>query len=251
MIGKMSYMRGIRGLLLAIGAALILNNCQPTQQRVVELPAPEPEPVDTRDYAAEARVEYEAELSRQRRIADVLFEGVKALNANRLMTPLENSALTYFNRALAMDPGNEVALQGIQDIVGKYLQLASEAGRQGQFASAESYLRRAEQVDREHPGIAPAWVALEQEKQSSDEVHTLDGRALANQSPDLSAKLGEIGQKIRESGAFVLITAPNDAQARWIYAQMQAAVEGYRIRGNIEMGGTPTIRLILPTDGGA
>src|SRR5690606_23927389 len=127
-MGKLSYMRGVRGLLLLAGAALFLNNCQPTQQRVVEIPAPEPEPVDTRDYVAEAQAEYEVELSRQRRIADVLFEGVKALNANRLMTPVDNSALTYFNRALVMDPGNAVALQGIQDIVGKYLQLASEAG---------------------------------------------------------------------------------------------------------------------------
>lgn len=236
---------------MTFAAILILNNCQSTQQRVVVLPEPEPAPVDTRDYATEARAEYEADLQRHRHIADVLFEGVKALNANRLMTPVETSALTYFNRVLAMDPDNQVARQGIQDIVAKYLQLAAEAGRQGQFASAESYLRRAEQVDRSHEGIAPAWVALEQEKESSDEVHTLDGRALASQSPDLSAQLAELGQKIRDSGAFVLITAPNDAQARWIYAQMQAAVEGYRIRGNIEMGGTPTIRLIMPSDAGA
>lgn len=248
---KLPSIQGARGLLLTLGAALLLTNCQPTQQRVVVMPEPAPAPVEVRDYAAEARAEYEAELQRQRRIADVLFEGVKALNANRLMTPVENSALTYFNRVLAIDSENQVAKQGIQDIVAKYLQLAAEAGRQGQFASAESYLRRAEQVDRTHAGIAPAWVALEQEKESSDEVHTLDGRAVAGQSPDLSARLGELGQKIRESGAFVLITAPNDAQARWIYAQMQAAVEGYRIRGNIEMGGTPTIRLIMPNDGGA
>src|SRR5690606_2279079 len=131
------------------------------------------------------------------------------------------------------------------------LQLAEEAGRQGQFDNAESYLHRAEQVDRSHVGIAPAWAALERERQSSDEVHAVDAQALARQAPDLSAQLAELGRKVRNSGAFVLITAPNDAQARWIYAQMQEAVTGYRIRGNIEMGSTPTIRLIMPNDAGS
>lgn len=235
---------------LALLAVLALSACQPTQPvRVVSVPEPEPVIEDTSaaDIAA-AQAAFEEQLRYQRRIADLNYEGIKALNANRLLTPPDTSAHAYFMRVLAIEPENAAALKGIQDIVDKYLLLAEQASRQGQYESARTYLRRAEEVDREHAGIARAWVALEAAMESSDVIHNLNARELANRSEELMAQLASIAVQARESGAFFLITAPNDAQARWIYAQMQAAVEGHRLRGNIELGETPTIRLILPTD---
>lgn len=235
---------------LALLAVLALSACQPTQPvRVVSVPEPEPVIEDTSaaDIAA-AQAAFEEQLRYQRRIADLNYEGIKALNANRLLTPPDTSAHAYFMRVLAIEPENAAALKGIQDIVEKYLLLAEQASRQGQYESARTYLRRAEEVDREHAGIARAWVALEAAMESSDVIHNLNARELANRSEELMAQLASIAVQARESGAFFLITAPNDAQARWIYAQMQAAVEGHRLRGNIELGETPTIRLILPTD---
>lgn len=237
---------------VAMMGFLLLAGCQPTQQRVVVMPQPEPVVPDTSEIdEAEARARFEAELRYQRMIADLLFEGRKALNANRLLTPADTSAHAYFMRVLAIEPENAVALQGIQDIVAQYLQLAEQASRQGQFENAQNYLRRAEQVDRTHTGIAAAWAALEAEMESTDVVHSINARDLASQSAALTAQLAQIAVQARDSGAFFLITAPNDAQARWIYLQMQAAVEGHRLRGNIELGDTPTIRLIMPTDGDA
>lgn len=239
----------LSGLLMSV---LILGGCQPTRQRVVILPEPEPIVLPTEDLAEDAaRLQFEQELRYQRMIGDMLYDGIKALNANRLLTPPDVSAHSYFTRVLAIEPDNAVAKQGIQDIVAKYLQLAEQAGRQGQFDSAKGYLRRAEQVDRTHAGIASAWAALEAEMNSTDVVHTLNGRELANQSPELMVKLARIAIEARDTGAFVLITAPNDAQARWIYSQMQAAMEGQRLRGNIELGETPTIRLVKPAGGDA
>lgn len=231
---------------------LLLGACQPAQQRVVVMPQPEPVLPETSEFdEAEIRARFEAELRYQRMIADLLFEGRKALNANRLLTPPEVSAHAYFMRVLGIEPENAVALQGIQDIVAQYLLLAEQSSRQGQFENAQGYLRRAEQVDRTHAGIASAWAALEAEMQSTDVVHSLNARDLASQSTALTEQLAQIALQARDSGAFFLITAPNDAQARWIYLQMQAAVEGHRLRGNIELGETPTIRLIMPSDGDA
>lgn len=236
----------------AIVGIMVLGACQPAQQRVVVLPQPEPVLPDTSEIdEAEFRAHFEAQLRYQRMIADMLFEGRKALNANRLLTPPDTSAHAYFMRVLAIEPDNAVALRGIQEIVEQYLQLAGQSSRQGQFSNAESYLRRAEQVDRSHPGIASAWVALEAEMESTDVIHSLNARDLASQSAVLTEQLAQIAVQARDSGAFFLITAPNDAQARWIYLQMQAAVEGHRLRGNIELGETPTIRLIMPTGGDA
>lgn len=240
----------MRGLLLTLLLTMVA--CQPTQPRVVVLPAPEPVVSDLPPLdEAEFRAVFEQELRYQRMIADMLFEGRKALNANRLLTPADVSAHSYFMRVLAIEPENAVALQGIQDIVAQYLLLASQASRQGLFENARGYLRRAEQVDRTHAGIASAWVALEADMKSTDVVHSLSARELASQSSALTELLAQIAVQARDSGAFFLITAPNDAQARWIYLQMQAAVEGHRLRGNIELGETPTIRLIMPTDGDA
>ncbi len=237
-------------LLLAV-LSLCVAACQPVQKvQVVSLPEPviAPEASSAIDEAA-AREAFENSLRYQRIIADLLYEGIKALNANRLLTPPDISAHAYFSRVLAIEPENAVALKGIQDIVAKYLQLADQAGRQGQFDSAKDYLRRAEQVDRSHAGIAAAWVQLEAEMNSKDVVHAINARELASQSAALMEELGKIGIQARETGAFFLITAPNDAQARWIYAQMQAAVTGHRLRGNIELGDSPTVRLIMPSGG--
>lgn len=236
---------------LSVSALLLLAACQaPQRTQVVSLPTPEPAPAAVEEFdEAAAQEDFEKQLRYQRIIADWLYEGIKALNANRLLTPPDISAHAYFSRVLAIEPENAVALQGIQDIVARYLQLAEQAGRQGQFDAAKDYLRRAEQVDIKHPGIDPAWAQLQAEMNSKDVVHPINARALANQTADLTEELGRIGVQARDTGAFFLITAPNDAQARWIYAQMQAAVVGHRLRGNIELGDSPTVRLIMPSGG--
>ena len=231
-------------LLLCLGA------CQPAKNvRVVQVPEPEAPQTSASiiDEAALATT-FELELRYQRIIADLLYDGIKALNDNRLLTPPDISAHAYFSRVLAIEPENAVAMKGLQDIVAKYLQLADQAGRQGQFDSAKTYLRRAEQVDSAHQGIADAWVRLESEMKSNDVVHSINARELANKSASLMEELGKMGIQARDTGAFFLITAPNDVQARWIYTQMQAAVAGHRLRGNIELGDSPTVRLIMPTD---
>lgn len=229
---------------------LILSACQPAQSvRVVQVPqTAAPEPLAPEIDESALVTDFEMALRYQRRIADLLYEGIKALNDNRLLTPPDISAHAYFSRVLAIEPENAVALRGLQDIVAKYLQLAEQAGRQGQFENAKTYLGRAAQVDNDHQGIADAWLRLEAEMNSTDVVHSIDARELANQSATLMDELGKIGIQARDAGAFFLITAPNDAQARWIYAQMQEAVAGHRLRGNIELGDSPTVRLIMPTD---
>lgn len=245
--------KSVMALLVTMGA---LTACQIPSESVDETSGeiPEVAPVlqGTWEYGRVAlSSEFENELREQRVIADTLYEGIKALNANRLLTPPETSAYRYFSQVLAVDSSNAVAKQGIQDIAAKYLQLAEQAGRQGQFDSAKTFLSRAEQVDSFHAGLGPAKALLEAEINSTDLVMGINAGELARQSLALVGQLEEIAIKARDSGAFVLITAPNDTQGRWIYAQMQAAVQGHRLRGNIELGETPTIRLVKPIGGDA
>lgn len=231
---------------------LILSACQSTNQQTVAAPQtskPRLQAIVIDNRALNAEQAFREEIRQQLVLADLLYEGQKALAADRLMTPPEDSALARFNRVLALQPDNPVALQGIQDVAGRYLQLAETASRQGQFANAVQFLQRAEMVADKHPGLPAAREFLAREQARTHSVHTLSAGELASQSTALVNRLQEIAVQVRDAEAFLLITAPNDAQGRWIYAQMQAAVQGYRLRGDIEIGEQPSIRLVKLNQG--
>ena len=218
-------------------------------------PQTEPEPVSSENENAQIRTLSEAEVvvgitgsERQRLVADLLYAGLQALDADRLLTPEDNNAHARFQRVLAYDPDNEIALQGLQDIVARYLELASEASRQGLFEEAEILLSRARFVDDEHPGISQAMEALQAEMNSGDLFFDFETTALARRSESVQEQLADIARQAQEHNALFLITAPSDDLARWMFGIMREAVEGYRLRGNIELASRATIRLRVPED---
>ena len=181
----------------------------------------------------------------ERLIADILFEGLQALEDDRLLTPLEDNAHSRFQRVLAMDPENEIANDGLERILLRYVDLSQEASRRGLFEDAEELLGRAEFINEDHPSINLAWSLLQSEKESGDLIFSLDTAEFLSRSEIARSRLNNIAQQARELDAFFLITAPNDDLARWMYLQMRNAVDGYRLRGNIELANQTSIRLRL------
>jgi tetratricopeptide (TPR) repeat protein len=171
---------------------------------------------------------------------------MRALRADRLMTPAEDSAYHYFSRVLAFEPDNAVAHDGLRDIALRYVQLAGAASRQGQFDNAEAFLRRAEDVDDELPALAAARQTLATARAQTHSVHKLNNRELAQRQPAIVQKLEEIAGLVAASNTFVLITAPNDELGRWIYAQLQTSMAQARLRADIEIGEQASVRLVLP-----
>ena len=238
--------RSLTSLLLI---SSLLGACAVQQQ------PPEPGEAEAPEDTVSIRTLSEAEVvtgaagtDRQRLIADLLFAGLQSLDADRLLTPVDDNAHAKFMRVLAYDPDNEIALQGLQDIVVRYVQLAGEAGRQGLFADAELMLDRARFIDEDHPGIARASLGLQDEMDSGDLFFTLDGVEFSRRSERAQEQLIDIAKQAKQHGAFFLITAPNDDLARWMYSIMRDAVAGYRLRGNIELAGRTSIRLRMPRD---
>lgn len=185
----------------------------------------------------------------RRMIADTLYEGLQALDADRLLTPPGDNAHARFLRVLAYEPDNGIALQGVRDIVARYLELSAEAARQGRFEQAGLFLERARSVDREnHPGIARGEALLRAERGSDDLFYELDAGAVAARSESLRGRLADIARRARARDALFLITAPSDEEARWIYGVMSEAVPGYRLRGNIELSARRGVRLRMPAD---
>jgi len=183
---------------------------------------------------------------RRRIIADTLFAGLQALDADRLLIPPDDSAHSYFQRALAYDPGNVLALEGLEKIVLRYVEFAQREIRRGIFDQAEAFLERASFVNPEHPAIAATREVLQNERTSGDLFFELQERELASRSEIAIESLQDIAREARDQEALFLITAPNDAMARWMYSVMREAVPGYRLRGNIELSNRAGVRLRLP-----
>jgi tetratricopeptide (TPR) repeat protein len=179
-------------------------------------------------------------------LADLLYEALQALDNDRLLTPIDDNAYRRFQRVLAYEPDNELALQGLKDIVQRYLQLAEQSMRRGLFEEAESFLDNARFVDADDQGIAGVSLALQAEMNSGDLFFNLDNREFAARSDEAKARLEDIAKQAQLSNAFFLIVAPNDELARWMFGIMRDAVSGYRLRGNIELASQTSIRLRMP-----
>ena len=78
------------------------------------------------------------------------------------------------------------------------------------------------------------------------QVFELDEQGLSEQSLEMMAQLGEIGEFIRDREATFLIFARTDEEGRWVYRIMREAVGGYRLRGDIAVDSNPSIQVVLP-----
>lgn len=183
---------------------------------------------------------------RARILADMLFEASIAFDDNRLILPAGNNAYDRYLEVLSFAPDNQVALQGIEDIVDRYVAMANQAIQIGQFDNAEDYLNRASSINPDKRSIVETRLILNLEKSVSREYFALDPQELTSQSLVIMSQLGSIGEFVRNYDATFLITARSDAEARWIYQVMREAVGGYRLRGNIALGAQPTIQVNVP-----
>jgi hypothetical protein len=236
-------------LLFFLLCLLLLGSCQtPPVESTPGESRPANEALDIR-VLSEAEVYSGSDTAGNRdMIPDILYAALQALSEDRLLTPVDDNAHGRFKRVLAMDPKNELALEGLQDIVVRYLQLAGESMNRGIFDEAETLLGRARFVDSSHPGIASAAEALRLEMNSNDLFFKLDYPSYSARSELAQNELADIARQTREHEAFFLITAPNDELARWMVSMMREAVSGYRLRGNIELSSRLGIRLRMPSE---
>lgn len=224
-------MKQTMALVLLAGLAACATPTVVTTYPAKPLPEPEPEPV----------IINEDQLRRARILADMLYDAKSAYDDNRLMLPAGNNAYEIYQQVLQLDPGNAVALDGIREIAVRYISLAESAISQGEYEEADGLLGRATRLSPEEPELAAARNRLEQARQNRVQIHELDPAGLKDQSLEMMTELAEIAQQLRTSEATFLIRARTDEEGRWIYKTMRDAVGGYRLRGNIDISGTPAI----------
>jgi type II secretory pathway predicted ATPase ExeA len=87
------------------------------------------------------------------KIGKLLAQGRQALNDYRLVTPAGDNAYEYLSAVLQLDPVNETARAGVQEIVDIYISLASKAVDSNEIARAERYLDRGLDIQSDNPEL--------------------------------------------------------------------------------------------------
>lgn len=86
-------------------------------------------------------------------IAQLLLLADSAIEKDFLLRPREDSAYSYLQRVLAIDPQNAEALAGLERIVRRYGDMASWAMKKGNYPRAGRYISRGLSVDPQDAGM--------------------------------------------------------------------------------------------------
>lgn len=111
--------------------------------------------------------------SRATEIGDLIAQGRKALEDNRLLTPALDSAYYYFQSTLKLDPDNAEAREGIEQIVARYVLLTNKAFAQRERMKANRYIARGLSLQPDNSEL----LALKNELQVASDSRGLEGDA--------------------------------------------------------------------------
>ncbi len=173
-----------------------------------------------------------------------LFDAAEAALAEDRLTaaPGQQSAHGYFLEVLALDPGNDEALRGVERIVERFVELALTAADDWQLATARSMLARARLIDADHPSIAPTQTQIDLLSNANREEQFFDYKNM--HSVESQQLLARMGKTAKTFDCHARIRAQNDVQGRWMYQQMNAAAGDDRVRATMEVGLPARVALV-------
>lgn len=224
----------VRSILVSLILTMAVQGCRTQPPAPALVPVPEPQPI------------VQLPDQQQLEIERLLLEAREALAQNRLTTPAEDSAYYRYLRVLTLDADNRPAQQGIYDIVEKYLDWAIRDAKGSNFRRAQSYLNKARTVDESHPNIDAVAQQIAQKRNARIMTYQLSTEGLNIRAAWITEELVEIGAEVQQKNAMVVITARSDAEARWIYQQLNDATGDVRVRAEVQLGTNPSVRLIYP-----
>jgi len=105
--------------------------------------------------------ELQADASREAEIEDLIAQGRRALEDDRLLTPAWDSAYLYFQSTLKLEPDNAEAIEGISQIVEHYVLLTNKALAKQDRMAADRYIARGLSIEPDNGEL----LALKEELQ--------------------------------------------------------------------------------------
>lgn len=188
-----------------------------------------------------------------------LARAERAFREGRLTEPQHDNAYDSFQSVLMVNPQNKQARAGLQAILINQVELMRGLLNRGDYSNAETLMKQIQSYYPSNGMLAElkkelAAVRVKEEKQmlatstvdNSIAEYKLPTNALNRKSETVAAYLGRIAQRIKENDESIIIHARNDAEGRWIYKQLKDGVPGYRVRGDIRLGGSAKIVVLPP-----
>ena len=172
-----------------------------------------------------------------------------ALNKGQLDTPNDDNAFAWYQRVLEIAPDQPDATYGLERIVERYIARAMEAIAREAWLVARAELDFAEQIDRGSAGILVLRRQIKLLENARRWSLDLPADEVRRRSRSASLKLKNFSPTARAPNARVMIRAGSDADGRWMYEQLNDGPGQRRIRGEIEIGSPPQVRvLVMPLE---
>jgi len=173
-----------------------------------------------------------------------------AFEKDKLTTPKSESAYYYLSRVLAKEPQNPLALVALEKIVQRYYVLLQASLNKDKVEQARVFWSRAKKVMPKHDGLTAMKVLIDNHKVKQamtvvpgpvtalpalrTQKLLLPVALIEQQDKQLAQWLMAVAKKAHDLQATMLIVAPKDVQARWVYQTMNSADPEQRIRANIK-----------------
>ena len=183
-------------------------------------------------------------------VAFWLGEAGWAFEKDQLTTPKTKSAYYYLSKVLAKESQNPLALAALEKIIQRYYVLLKASLNKGKVEQARVFWSRAKKIIPKHSELAKMRALIENHhvkqqmvvvSEPATEVPALRTQKLLlpvhlikQQDKQLAQWLVMLAKKAHDLQATMLIVAPRDTQARWVYQAMNSADPEQRIRANIK-----------------
>ena len=183
-------------------------------------------------------------------VAFWLGEAGWAFEKDQLTTPKAKSAYYYLSKVLAKEPQNPLALAALEKIVQRYYVLLKASLNKGKIEQARVFWSRAKKIIPKHNELAKMRALIENRNVKQQMIVVsepvtelpalrtqkllLPAHLIKQQDKQLAQWLVVLAKKTHGLQATLLIVAPSDTQARWVYQAMNSADPEQRIRANIK-----------------
>lgn len=178
------------------------------------------------------------------KIQGLLTAAETAERAGHYDEPPQDNAVHWYRAVLAQQPENPLARRGIERLADRYLGDAQRAAERQQFSAAAGYLSRARRIDPNHPALEATQAQITLFAQADRQRLRIDREQLRTRDQQLLIELARLGANARGEDCRTEITAPSDADGRWIYQGLARAVGERRIRAQVAMGQPPSVEVV-------
>ena len=172
------------------------------------------------------------EKNKNEQIENLLENAQQALSQDLLLYPKETSAYAYLSLALELNPNDENAKRGFEQVVERYIELAIQAIDRRQLNLAKSMLDRAKLVDKNHPSILPTENQLELVNDSDLTTLKLGGPTIDAATRN---RISEFGSLAKYQNCRFIIYAASDEKGRSIYQFLKNDQEELKIKAQIKL----------------